>query len=122
VSDPAKKLPWRQRKDNYLEHLRSASGDTLLVSVADKLHGQRARLFSRKVRVVLDFANLLDMPLGMGGDFQHPLPAVNNLSISEAVRPHVIMGGLDIFDHGSAQRLKLSECLAQVLVGEQWSM
>ena len=44
TSDPTKKLPWRERKDNYLEHLRSADGDALLVSAADKLHNGRAAL------------------------------------------------------------------------------
>jgi (p)ppGpp synthase/HD superfamily hydrolase len=43
-TDPNKKLPWHQRKQAYLEHLRSASPDTLLVSVADKLHNARAIL------------------------------------------------------------------------------
>jgi (p)ppGpp synthase/HD superfamily hydrolase len=44
ASDPAKKLPWRERKDKYLDHLRSANGDALLVSAADKLHNARAIL------------------------------------------------------------------------------
>ena len=44
ASDPSGKLPWRKRKDKYLEHLRSANDDVLLVSVADKLHNARAIL------------------------------------------------------------------------------
>ena len=44
VSDSTQKLPWRERKDKYLEHLRSASGDALLVAAADKLHNARAIL------------------------------------------------------------------------------
>jgi (p)ppGpp synthase/HD superfamily hydrolase len=44
VSDSTQKLPWRKRKDKYLEHLRSANGDALLVSAADKLHNARAIL------------------------------------------------------------------------------
>lgn len=44
VSDSIQKLPWRERKDKYLEHLRSANGDGLLVSAADKLHNARAIL------------------------------------------------------------------------------
>jgi len=43
-SDPNQKLPWRVRKDKYLEHLKSANGDALLVSAADKLHNARAIL------------------------------------------------------------------------------
>src|SRR6185369_811180 len=71
----------------------------------------------RKGRVVLDFANLLDVALGVGRDLQHPLPAIDDLSISEAVGPHVVRGSLDVIDHGGAQRWKFAECLAQVLVG-----
>jgi (p)ppGpp synthase/HD superfamily hydrolase len=44
ASDPSEKLPWRARKDKYLEHLRSANADALLVSAADKLHNARAIL------------------------------------------------------------------------------
>ncbi len=44
VRDSTQKLPWRERKDKYLEHLRSANGDALLVSAADKLHNARAIL------------------------------------------------------------------------------
>jgi (p)ppGpp synthase/HD superfamily hydrolase len=38
------KPPWRQRKEDYLEHLRTADEDTRLVSTADKLHNARAIL------------------------------------------------------------------------------
>jgi (p)ppGpp synthase/HD superfamily hydrolase len=44
ATNPDKKLPWRERKIKYLEHLRTASGDALLVSAADKLHNARAIL------------------------------------------------------------------------------
>ena len=36
------KPPWRERKEAYLAHLRSASDDALLVSACDKLHNARA--------------------------------------------------------------------------------
>ena len=55
-----------------------------------------------KIWIVLDLANLLNVPLGVRGDLQHPLPAIDQLSISEAVGPHVVIGGLDVFDHGGA--------------------
>jgi (p)ppGpp synthase/HD superfamily hydrolase len=42
--DSTKKLPWRERKNKYLEHLRNANADALLVSAADKLHNARAIL------------------------------------------------------------------------------
>jgi len=44
VSDPTKKLPWRDRKEKYLAHLRDANGDALIVGAADKLHNARAVL------------------------------------------------------------------------------
>jgi len=40
-TDITPKPPWRQRKEAYLRHLRSADADTRLVSAADKLHNVR---------------------------------------------------------------------------------
>jgi (p)ppGpp synthase/HD superfamily hydrolase len=42
VEDPEDKLPWRERKENYLAHLENASQSVCLVSAADKLHNVRA--------------------------------------------------------------------------------
>lgn len=42
VEDPDDKLPWRDRKENYLAHLENASQSVCLVSAADKLHNVRA--------------------------------------------------------------------------------
>lgn len=42
VEDPKVKLPWRQRKEEYIAHLQEASGDVILVSCADKLHNARS--------------------------------------------------------------------------------
>ena len=36
------KPPWRQRKEDYIAHLRTADADTRLVSAADKLHNVRS--------------------------------------------------------------------------------
>ena len=36
------KPPWRQRKEQYLEHLRNAQADVRRVSLADKLHNARS--------------------------------------------------------------------------------
>lgn len=36
------KAPWRDRKERYLEHLRDAAKEALLVSACDKLHNARA--------------------------------------------------------------------------------
>lgn len=44
TSDPAQKLPWRERKEKYLAHLKDANADALIVGVADKLHNARAIL------------------------------------------------------------------------------
>ena len=40
-SDTCPKPPWRERKEAYLEHLRTADPDVRLVSAADKLHNAR---------------------------------------------------------------------------------
>ena len=37
-----RKAPWKVRKEQYIEHLKSASDDVLLVSGSDKLHNARA--------------------------------------------------------------------------------
>ena len=42
VEDPEDKLPWRERKENYLAHLETAGPSVCLVSAADKLHNVRA--------------------------------------------------------------------------------
>jgi (p)ppGpp synthase/HD superfamily hydrolase len=38
------KPPWRQRKENYIRHLKEVNADTRLVSAADKLHNARTIL------------------------------------------------------------------------------
>jgi (p)ppGpp synthase/HD superfamily hydrolase len=38
------KPPWRQRKENYVNHLSDASDSAVLVSLADKLHNAHAIL------------------------------------------------------------------------------
>src|SRR5688500_12151674 len=42
VEDPEDKLPWRDRKENYLAHLANASQSVCLISAADKLHNVRS--------------------------------------------------------------------------------
>jgi (p)ppGpp synthase/HD superfamily hydrolase len=41
-TDLEPKPPWRQRKEDYIAHLRTADADTCLVSAADKLHNVRS--------------------------------------------------------------------------------
>lgn len=43
-SDTEPKPPWRERKETYIEHLRSADAETRLVSAADKLNNVRSIL------------------------------------------------------------------------------
>jgi (p)ppGpp synthase/HD superfamily hydrolase len=38
------KPPWKERKEDYIQHLRSVPADVRLVSLADKLHNARAIL------------------------------------------------------------------------------
>ena len=44
-SDETPKPPWRQRKDAYLERLRSEEDDIRLISLADKIHNARSILW-----------------------------------------------------------------------------
>jgi (p)ppGpp synthase/HD superfamily hydrolase len=41
-SDTTTKPPWRQRKEDYIRHLKTADPDTRLVSAADKLNNVRS--------------------------------------------------------------------------------
>jgi (p)ppGpp synthase/HD superfamily hydrolase len=43
-ADTDPKPPWRERKEKYLRHLRTADADTRLVSAADKLNNVRSIL------------------------------------------------------------------------------
>lgn len=43
-TDVLPKPPWRQRKEAYVEHLKTASPSVRLVSASDKLHNARAIL------------------------------------------------------------------------------
>jgi (p)ppGpp synthase/HD superfamily hydrolase len=43
-ADTDPKPPWRERKENYLRHLKTADADTRLVSAADKLNNVRSIL------------------------------------------------------------------------------
>jgi len=48
-SDTFPKPPWRERKENYLRHLKRADADTRLVSAADKLNNVRSILSDYRV-------------------------------------------------------------------------
>ena len=44
------KPPWRKRKEDYLEHLKTVPEDALLISMADKLHNSSAIVEDLKVQ------------------------------------------------------------------------
>ncbi|MDD5054871.1 MAG: HD domain-containing protein [Candidatus Peribacteraceae bacterium] len=46
VTEQDKSLPWRTRKERYLEHLRTASKQSLLVSCADRIHNTSSLLLA----------------------------------------------------------------------------
>jgi (p)ppGpp synthase/HD superfamily hydrolase len=43
-SDTTPKPPWRERKESYIRHLKTADAETRLVSAADKLNNVRSIL------------------------------------------------------------------------------
>ena len=53
-TDKDPKPPWKQRKQDYLDHLRSAPDDVRLVSAADKVHNARSILFDYRLLEGLD--------------------------------------------------------------------
>src|SRR6516225_6534606 len=80
--------------------------------------GQIPASFLWEIRVVPDLANLLDVSLGVSGDFQHPLPTIDYLrTVAKAVGTQIVVCRLDVFDHSGAERLKLAEGLTQVFIG-----
>jgi (p)ppGpp synthase/HD superfamily hydrolase len=48
-ADTYPKPPWRERKEKYIRHLKSADADTQLVSAADKLNNVRSILSDYRV-------------------------------------------------------------------------
>jgi GTP pyrophosphokinase len=48
-ADTYPKPPWRERKEKYIGHLKSADADTKLVSAADKLNNVRSILSDYRV-------------------------------------------------------------------------
>lgn len=42
AEDPEDKADWRERKEDYIAHLKEVDDDALTVSLADKLHNARA--------------------------------------------------------------------------------
>jgi GTP pyrophosphokinase len=48
-TDVIPKPPWRERKEAYVAHVRTASSSVKLVSAADKLHNARAILMDYRV-------------------------------------------------------------------------
>lgn len=44
VTEPSKKLPWKERKRVYLEHLKVAPLDAVAISIADRIHNKASLL------------------------------------------------------------------------------
>jgi GTP pyrophosphokinase len=71
-SDKDPKPPWRERKETYLQHLKSADAETRLVSAADKLNNIRSILSSSSgasrsgwfASLSLEYWNLRLLPKG----------------------------------------------------------
>ncbi len=49
-TDQTPKPPWRERKEAYIAHLRTASSSARLVSASDKLHNARSLLNDYRLR------------------------------------------------------------------------
>lgn len=57
------KLPWKARKKDYLQGLKGAPDDALIVAAADKLHNMRAMIeeyYEDRPRFLADFGGSLD--------------------------------------------------------------
>ena len=50
AEDPDNKLPWKQRKLDYLDHLKHADRETQTVSISDKLHNARATVTDLRIQ------------------------------------------------------------------------
>lgn len=48
-ADVQPKPPWRERKEAYIQHLREAGPDALLVSTCDKLHNARSIVADQRI-------------------------------------------------------------------------
>lgn len=48
-TDVSPKPPWRERKEQYIAHLRTASSSVRLISAADKLHNVRSVLADYRI-------------------------------------------------------------------------
>lgn len=53
-TDQTPKPPWKQRKQDYLSHLRTAPDDVRLVSAADKVHNARSIIFDYRTLEGID--------------------------------------------------------------------
>src|SRR5215472_19186739 len=79
--------------------------------------GNSGLLLFGEAGISLDFTNLLNMAVGMSGDFEHPLPAINRFFSSEAVRAQIVLRRFDVLNHRGSQRLEFGESFAELLVG-----
>jgi (p)ppGpp synthase/HD superfamily hydrolase len=104
AEDPENKLPWKQRKLDYLAHLKNADRETQTVSIADKLHNARAivtdlriqgpstwdRFNSSKHEILWYYQEVLTIAL------HSDLPAFLKVNLTEAVENMGTVGVRDI--------------------------
>jgi len=62
VSEPKGDMPWKERKDVYLEKLQTGSLDALLIAAADKIHNMQSkhRIYSDQGKEFVQSTGLLN--------------------------------------------------------------
>lgn len=105
-TDQLPKPPWRQRKEAYLQHLRSVSPSVARVAAADKLHNARATLADYRVlgedlwiRFNADKAELLWYHTAVAEELMNVLP--ESSLVQELQRVVETLARLAGGDHGS---------------------
>lgn len=71
VTEPSKKLPWKERKHAYLEHLRVAPLDAVAISIADRIHNKASFLRTYQEQGESLFSRFHeDFPTTLDNDFR----------------------------------------------------
>lgn len=104
TSDPDAKAPWRQRKEEHLEHLRDANPDVVIVTAADKLHNARSILADVELHGIATLARFNTDPAGIAWYYASMLDALTALEAPEvllAELTEVVTQLVDHIDEGS---------------------
>lgn len=71
VTEPSKRLPWKERKRVYLEHLRLAPLDAVAISAADRIHNKASFIQGYKEQGESLFSRFhADFPTTLSNDQQ----------------------------------------------------